>query len=143
MSSSAERTGNSSIAAAHGVYSYSAFPITEGFVLVVGGSHPLAGCKSIHLPELRGEALLMRTYCEHFESLVSVLRSRDFAVDRAHEVHSERDLEVFLEQGLGVAFAPKSVLFSEQAKRVLVTGLDLRRTVSLVRRCRPATDAMM
>ena len=98
---------------------------------MVGGSHPLAGCKSIHLPELRGEALLMRTYCEHFESLVSVLRSRDFAVDRAHEVHSERDLEVFLEQGLGVAFAPKSVLFSEQVKRVLVTGLDLRRTVSL------------
>ena len=91
----------------------------------------MAGCKSIHLPELRGEALLMRTYCEHFESLVSVLRSRDFAVDRAHEVHSERDLEVFLEQGLGVAFAPKSVLFSEQVKRVLVTGLDLRRTVSL------------
>ena len=31
----------------------------------------------------------------------------------------------------GVAFAPQSVLFSEQLKRVLVTGLDLRRTVSL------------
>ena len=73
----------------------------------------------------------MRTCCEHFESLADVLRNQDFAVDRAHEVPSEHDLEVFLEQGLGVAFAPQSVLFSEQVKRVLVTGLDLRRTVSL------------
>jgi DNA-binding transcriptional LysR family regulator len=104
---------------------------TEGFVLVVGGSHHLAGCSSIQLSDLRGEALLMRTYCEHSESLVSRLRSQDFAVDRAHAVPSERDLEVFLEQGLGVAFAPQSVSFSEQVKRVLVTGLDLRRTVSL------------
>jgi hypothetical protein len=73
----------------------------------------------------------MRPYCEHFESLVSLLRSQDFVVDRAHEVPSEHDLEAFLDQGLGVAFAPQSVSFSEQVKRILVTGLDLRRTVSL------------
>src|SRR5262249_4713161 len=95
------------------------------------GGHRLAGRGSIKLSDLRGEALLMRTYCEHLESLTSVLRNQDFAVDRAHEVPSEHDLEVFLEQGFGVAFAPQSVLISEQVKRVLVTGLDLRRTVSL------------
>src|SRR6516225_4696048 len=77
---------------------------TEGFVLVVGGSHRLVGCSSIGLSDLRGESLVMRPYCEHFESLVSLLRSKDFAVDRAHEVPSEHDLEVFLDQGLGVAF---------------------------------------
>jgi len=104
---------------------------SEGFVLVVGSSHRLAGCNSIQLSDLRGETLLMRTYCEHFESLASVLRSQDFAVDWAHEVPSEHDLEAFLEQGLGVAFAPQSVLFSEKVKRVPVIGLDLRRTVSL------------
>ena len=104
---------------------------TEGFALVVGGSHHLAGCNSIQLSDVRGEALLMRPYCEHFESLVSLLRSQDFTVDRAHEVPSEHDLEVFLEQGLGVAFAPRSVLFSDRVKRVLVAGLDLQRTVSL------------
>jgi len=104
---------------------------TEGFVLVVGGSHHLAGCSSIQLSDLRGEALLMRTYCEHFESLANMLRSHDFTVDRAHEVPSEHDLETFLERGLGIAFAPQSVLFSECVKRVPVTGLDLRRTVSL------------
>ena len=104
---------------------------TEDFVLVVGGSHHLAGCSSVKLSDLRDETLLMRTCTEHFESLANVLRSKDFAVDRAHEVPSEHDLEVFLERGLGVAFAPQSVLFSEQVKRVLVTGLDLQRTVSL------------
>ena len=104
---------------------------SEGFVLVAGSSHRLAGCNSIQLSDLRGETLLMRTYCEHFESLASVLRSQDFAVDWAHEVPSEHDLEAFLEQGLGVAFAPQSVLFSEKVKRVPVIGLDLRRTVSL------------
>lgn len=103
----------------------------EGFILVVGCSHHLAGCNSIQLSDLRGEALIMRTYCEHFESLASVLRSQDFAVDQAHEVPSEHDLEVFLEQGFGVAFAPQSVLFSDRVKRILVNGLDLRRTVSL------------
>jgi DNA-binding transcriptional LysR family regulator len=104
---------------------------SEGFALVVGGSHHLAGCSSVQLSDLRGESLLMCPYCEHFESLVSLLRSQDFAVDRAHEVPSEHDLEAFLDQGFGVAFAPQSVSFSEQVKRILVTGLDLRRTVSL------------
>jgi DNA-binding transcriptional LysR family regulator len=104
---------------------------SEGFVLVVGSSHRLAGCNSIQLSDLRGETLLMRTYCEHFESLASVLQGQDFAVDRAHEVPSEHDLEAFLEHGLGVAFAPQSVLFSEQVKRIIVSDLDLRRTVSL------------
>jgi DNA-binding transcriptional LysR family regulator len=73
----------------------------------------------------------MRTYCEHFESLASVLRSHGFPIDRAHEVPSEHDLEAFLQQDLGVAFVPQSVLFSDRVKRVLITGLDLRRTVSL------------
>jgi DNA-binding transcriptional LysR family regulator len=104
---------------------------TEGYVLVVGGGHRLAGRGSIQLSDLRGEALLIRTYCEHLESLTSVLRSQDFAVDGAHEVPSEHDLKVFLEQGLGVAFAPQSVSFSDCVKRVPVAGLDLRRTVSL------------
>ena len=103
----------------------------EGFVLAVGGDHHLAECNSIQLSDLRGEALIMRTDCEDFESLANVLRSQNFAVDRAHEVPSEHDLEAFLQQGLGVAFVPQSVLFSDCVKRVLVTGLDLRRTVSL------------
>jgi DNA-binding transcriptional LysR family regulator len=104
---------------------------TEGYVLMVGGGHHLARLGSIRLSDLRGEALLLRTYCEHFDSLVSLLRSQDFDVDRAHEVPSEYDLKIFLEQNLGVAFAPQSVLLSDCVKRIPVAGLDLRRTVSL------------
>ena len=63
---------------------------TEDFVLVVGGSHHLAGCSSVKLSDLRDETLLMRTCTEHFESLANVLRSQDFAVDRAHEVPCSR-----------------------------------------------------
>jgi DNA-binding transcriptional LysR family regulator len=120
---------------------------TEGFVLVVGGRHHLAKCNSIQLSDLRGETLLMRTFCEHFESLAGLLRSQDFAVDRAHEMPSEHDLQVFLEESLGIAFAPQSVLFSDRVKRVPVTGLDLRRTVSLYgvagRQRTPVANMMM
>jgi DNA-binding transcriptional LysR family regulator len=120
---------------------------TEPFVLVLGSGHHLAGRNSIQLSDLRGEALLMRTYCEHVDSLASLLRSQNFPVDRAHEVPSEHDLEVFLEHGLGVAFVPQSALFSESLKRIPITGLDLRRTVSLYgvagRQRTPVANMMM
>ena len=104
---------------------------TEGFVLVVGSGHHLAECDSIQLSDLRGEALLMCTYSEHVDLPMSLLRSQNVPLDRAHEVPSEHDLELFLKHGLGVAFVPQSALFSDCVKRVLVSGLDLRRTVSL------------
>jgi DNA-binding transcriptional LysR family regulator len=104
---------------------------TEPFVLVLDSGHHLAGFNSIQLSDLRGEPLLLRTYCEHVDSLATLLRSQNFPVDRAHEVPSEHDLEVFLEHSLGVAFVPQSALFSEGLKRIPIIGLDLRRTLSL------------
>ena len=90
----------------------------------------MARCSSIQLSDLRSESLLMRPYCEHFESLVSycgVSTSLSIGRTRCPPHH----LELFLEQGLGVAFVPQSVLFSDCVKRVPDTGLDLRRIVSL------------
>jgi len=104
---------------------------TEAFVLMVSRKHRLAGCHSVHLSDLRSETILIRTYSEHIVSLMTLLRSQNFSLDRAHEVPSEHDLELFLEQGLGVAFVPQSALFSDCVKRIPITGLDLRRTVSL------------
>ena len=104
---------------------------TEAFVLMVSRKHRLAGCRSVHLSDLRSEALVIRSYCEHTVSLMTLLRSQNFSLDRAHEVPSEHDLELFLEQGLGVAFVPQSALFSDCVKRIPITGLDLQRTVSL------------
>jgi hypothetical protein len=62
---------------------------------------------------------------------MTLLRLQNFSLDRAHEVPCEHDLELFLEQGLGVAFVPQSTLFSDCVKRIPITGLDLQRTVSL------------
>jgi DNA-binding transcriptional LysR family regulator len=104
---------------------------TEAFVLMVSRKHRLAGCHSVNLSDVRSETLLIWTYCEHTDSLMTLLRSQNFSFDRAHEVTSEHDLELFLEQGLGVAFVPQSALFSDCVKRIPITGLDLQRTVSL------------
>ena len=104
---------------------------TEAFVLMVSRKHRLAGCRSVRLSDLRSEAVLIRTYCEHTDSLMTLLRRQNFSLDRAHEVPSEHDLEPFLEQDLGVAFVPQSALFSDRVKRITIAGLDLQRTVSL------------
>jgi DNA-binding transcriptional LysR family regulator len=104
---------------------------TESFVLAVGAKHNLTGCNSVHFSDLRGEVLLVRTYCEHHDELISMLQSCNFPLDSAHEVASERDLELFLEQGMGVAFVPQNALFSDRVKKIPIFGFAFRRTVSL------------
>jgi hypothetical protein len=59
------------------------------------------------------------------------LRSNALNVDRAHEISSEPDLEAFVEQGIGVAFVPRSSFGLAHVSRILVGDLDLRRTVFL------------
>jgi len=113
---------------------------SEGFVLVVGTSHRLAGRNSIQLSDVRSEALLMRIYAEYFESLSSVLRSHGFPIDRAHEMPSEHDLEAF-PAGFWCRFrAAERVVFGlcEASSRHWV-GSSAHRVV--IRRCRPATHA--
>ena len=104
---------------------------TEAFVLTVSRKHRVAGRHSVHLSDLCSEPLLIRTYSEDIDSEMPLLRSQNFSLDRTHEVPSEHDLELFLEQGLGVAFVPRSALFSDCIKRISITGLDIQRTVSL------------
>jgi DNA-binding transcriptional LysR family regulator len=104
---------------------------TESFVLAVGAKHNLNGCNSVHFSDLRGEVLLVPTYCEHLDALMTLLRNYNFSLDSAHEVPSERDLELFLEQGMGVAFVPQNALFSDRVRKIPVAGFDFRRTVSL------------
>jgi DNA-binding transcriptional LysR family regulator len=65
---------------------------TEAFVLMISRKHRLAGCHSVHLSDLRSEALVIQTYCEHIDSLMTLLRSQNFSLDRAHEVPTEQTL---------------------------------------------------
>jgi DNA-binding transcriptional LysR family regulator len=120
---------------------------TESFELVAASGHRLEGDGAVTFSDLRGEPVLMGTYCEHFEKLTELLRSHDLDVDRAHQVPSERDLAAFLEQGLGIAFAPRSTSFAESVVRSPVSGFDLRRTVFLYgvagRQRTPVANTMM
>jgi DNA-binding transcriptional LysR family regulator len=104
---------------------------SEGFILVAAGGHRLAGSSIVGFADLREEAILVRTACEHGEALASLLRSNALKVDRAHEISSEPDLAAFVEQGIGIAFVPRSSFNLVRMSRIPVSDLDLRRTVFL------------
>jgi DNA-binding transcriptional LysR family regulator len=104
---------------------------TERFELIASSDHRLAAGDTVTFSELGAERLLMRTHCEHFEPLASLLRSQELDIDRAHEVSSERDLAAFIESGVGVSFAPRSASNMSSFARAAVDGFDLKRTVFL------------
>jgi DNA-binding transcriptional LysR family regulator len=104
---------------------------TEPFDLIAGSGHRLAALDCVAVADLSGERLLLRSYCEHHEALLDLLRDHCLDLDRAHAVPSERDLAAFIERGLGIAFAPRSMTYPQSLKRTAVNGFELRRTVFL------------
>jgi DNA-binding transcriptional LysR family regulator len=104
---------------------------TENFDLVVNRRHPLAGREHIAFDDLRTEQWLSRNYCEHSDRLSKSLREHGIAVDRSHEISSERDLIELLEADIGVAVMPHTASLPATLKRAPVDGLDSRRTVHL------------
>jgi DNA-binding transcriptional LysR family regulator len=109
-----------------------AWPLfTENFYLVMNKRHPLAGNDTIGFDDLRAEQLLSRNYCEHSDRLGRSLRDHGIAVDRSHEISSERDLIELLEADIGIAVIPHTASIPDTLKRAPVDGLDSRRTVHL------------
>ncbi|MGH6736170.1 MAG: LysR family transcriptional regulator [Methyloceanibacter sp.] len=104
---------------------------TEDFQLAVSKSHNLAQAPVVDLDGLRQERLMIRTYCETTQSLIDLLRNREFDVSRFHEVSGEDDLVALLEAGFGVAFVPRSTKNPESLARIPVTGVELDRTIYL------------
>ena len=104
---------------------------TEYFTLVVSKRHPLASHDHVAFDDLRNEQLLSRDYCEHSERVGKSLREHGVAVDRSHEISSERDLIELLEADIGVAVMPQTTPIPETLKRATIDGLDSRRTVHL------------
>jgi len=104
---------------------------TEDFDLVVSRRHPLAERDSIGFEDLRAEQWLSRSYCEHAAALSRSLREHGVAVDRNHEISSERDLIELLEADIGIAVVPHTASLPATLKRSAVEGLDSRRTVHL------------
>ncbi|MGC1559568.1 MAG: LysR family transcriptional regulator [Bradyrhizobium sp.] len=104
---------------------------TEDFYLVVSKRHPLASHDHVAFDDLRNEQLLSRDYCEHSERVGKSLREHGVAVDRSHQISSERDLIELLEAEIGVAVIPQTTSIPETLKRATIDGLDSRRTVHL------------
>ena len=104
---------------------------SEGLHLTFSNQHSLAQSSAIALDDLREERLMIRTYCETTQDLLSILRDQDFDVTRFHEVSAESDLMALLEAGFGVAFVPRSTQSPATLIRTTVTGIDLERTIYL------------
>jgi DNA-binding transcriptional LysR family regulator len=104
---------------------------TEDFHLVMNKRHPLAGHDHIAFDDLRSEQLLSRNYCEHGDRVGKSLREHGIAVERSHQISSERDLIGLLEADVGVAVIPHSASIPDTLRRCSVDGLDSRRTVHL------------
>ena len=104
---------------------------TENFYLVVNRQHPLASRDSVGFEDLRNEQLLSRNYCEHSDRLGRSLREHGLAVDRSHQISSERDLIELLEADIGVAVIPHTSSIPDTLKRTSIDGLDSRRAVHL------------
>ncbi len=104
---------------------------TENFDLVVNRQHPLANRDTIGFDDLQAEQWLSRSYCEHADQLGRSLREHGVAIDRSHQVSSERDLIELLEADIGVAVVPHTASIPNTLKRTSVEGLDSRRTVHL------------
>jgi DNA-binding transcriptional LysR family regulator len=103
----------------------------EGFLLVANAGRSLAKDKAVGLDDLRGERLLLRSYCENAEQLAALCRDRAVDVEHGHELSSEQDLMTLLEADMGVAIVPRSAARSKTLMQATIEGLDLRRTVYL------------
>jgi DNA-binding transcriptional LysR family regulator len=104
---------------------------TEDFDLVVSASHPLAGRPEVTIDDLRHEALVLRTYCEHGEEFREMLRGLNFDLEHSHEIGAEADLLALIEANIGVGLMPRSSASPPTLSRSPVSGLSLRRTVYL------------
>jgi DNA-binding transcriptional LysR family regulator len=120
---------------------------TEDFQLIVNSMHALAANSRVGLDDLRRERLMVRTYCETTDELLDLLRGREFDVTRFHEVNADSDLISLLEAGFGVALLPRSTRSPATLVRIVVDGIELKRTVNLYgvagRQRTPVASAMM
>lgn len=111
---------------------FDTYPLfTEGYQLTVSRTHGLAMRNAVPLPELAGERLLARSYCEQAGELADFLAAHGIRQRSGDRIASEHDLMALLDAGLGVSITPQSALTTERLRGLSVIGLDLRRTVYL------------
>ncbi|MGI9407815.1 MAG: LysR family transcriptional regulator, partial [Hyphomicrobiaceae bacterium] len=104
---------------------------TEGFRLVVHKDHALARQNRVTFPELAGEKILARPYCEQAEEMTGLLERNGVAEASGHRLASEHDLIALLEANVGVGFMPASAKTPDTLRSIEIEDLELSRTVHL------------
>jgi DNA-binding transcriptional LysR family regulator len=104
---------------------------TESLDLIVSCRHPLAARPSVDAEDVAREPLVRSCHCEHAENVAAVLAARNLDVRHAHQATSPRDVIALVEAGFGLAVIPRSDTIPTTITRVLVNGIDLRRSVYL------------
>ncbi len=99
--------------------------------MVFSRAHRLASHEHIALEDLKPERFLLRSHCEKNADLAAILKATGLNADHRHEVSSDQDLVALLEANIGIGFLPRTVGAPSSLIRTSVSGIDLRRTVSL------------
>lgn len=102
----------------------------EGFTLVVGKDHSLAGQKNVDLETAAQETFVARLYSETAGAMASALNERGLTLNHQHELASEADAVALIECNLGVGFLPKSARRSRAVRSIKISDFELRRTVN-------------
>lgn len=109
--------------------------------------HPFSQLEEIEIHQLKGETVLPRRYCECSSQLTELLGGHDIRMSKSHTIPTESDLIGLVSAGLGVAFAPESVLHHGAVSSVRVGCTELTRDVSVYavagRRRSPACNALI
>lgn len=120
---------------------------SESLNVIVPKQHPLAQEKEITMHQLKGEAVLPRTYCECNAQLTELLTDNGIEETNSHNIPSESDLISLVSAGLGVAFAPESTPHHGIVRSVPIGGTSVTRDVSLYsvagRRRSPASNTLI
>jgi len=103
----------------------------EPFVLVVQQGHKLANQGSITLDELKQERIIRHRYSESEGDILSILSTHGVDINHVDEVATEFDQTKLVELNMGIALVAESTAVGQHLTRLVLNGVELRRTVYL------------
>jgi DNA-binding transcriptional LysR family regulator len=103
---------------------------TEPYRLIVGARHRLAALVEPITPsELSNERLLCRTNCENAKEILEFLDAHGGQPKAKHDISTEPDLAVLLENNFGIGIAPRSSVLNANSRQLRIDGFEIQRTV--------------
>ena len=103
---------------------------TEPFLLFVGPTHPLAGRRSLHLPELNRQPFVMRQSCEAFGNGRQLFEAAKVRVRVVARTRQESTASALVGAGIGCTIAGRS-WHREGLHPIHIIGFPLDRTIAV------------